>query len=138
MKTLLLAAGFVLAAASAAHAETACAELTKARLPHAQVTQAIEADAGGKAACKVLVTSRPTADSDIRIEVWIPRGEAWNGKFVQVGNGGLAGAVPSAQIRARAASGYASAGTDDGHEADGRSAAWALGHPEKIKDYAWR
>jgi pimeloyl-ACP methyl ester carboxylesterase len=138
MKTLLLAAGFVLAAASAAHAETACADLTSARLPHAQVTEAIEADAGGRAACKVLVTSRPTADSDIRIEVWIPRGEAWNGKYVQVGNGGLAGAVPSAQIRARAASGYASAGTDDGHEADGRSAAWALGHPEKIKDYAWR
>ena len=98
----------------------------------------MQAEAGGKPACKVLVTSRPTPDSDIRIEVWISRAEAWNGKYVQVGNGGLAGAVPSAAVQARAASGYASAGTDDGHEADSRSAAWALGHPEKIKDFAWR
>ncbi|MDB5475461.1 MAG: Tannase and feruloyl esterase [Phenylobacterium sp.] len=138
MKTLLLAAGLLMAGATAAHAETSCADLAKARLPHAEVTQALEAEAGGKPACKLSVTSRPTADSDIRIEVWIPRGEAWNGKYVQVGNGGLAGAVPSAQIRARAASGYASAGTDDGHEADGRSAEWAYRHPEKIKDFAWR
>ncbi|HEV2532212.1 tannase/feruloyl esterase family alpha/beta hydrolase [Phenylobacterium sp.] len=138
MRTLLLAAALLFGGAAAAHAETSCADLAKAKLPHAEVTQAVEADAGGKPACKILVTSRPSADSDIRIEVWIPRGEAWNGKYVQVGNGGLAGAVPSAAIRARAASGYAAAGTDDGHEADGRSAEWAYHHPEKIKDFAWR
>ena len=45
---------------------------------------------------------------------------------------------PSAAIKARAASGYASAGTDDGHEASGRTAEWALHHPEKIADFAWR
>src|SRR5207253_6744639 len=56
----------------------------------------------------------------------------------QVGNGGLAGAIPSAAIKARAEEGYASAGTDDGHQSNSRSAAWALGHPEKIKDFAWR
>ena len=138
MMTLLLAAGALLAGATAAHAETSCADLAKVALPHAEVTQAIEADAGGKPACKVLVTSRPTADSDIRIEVWIPRGEAWNGKYVQIGNGGLAGAIPSTGIKDRASSGYASAGTDDGHEADGRSGEWAYKHPQKIADFAWR
>jgi hypothetical protein len=138
MKTLLMAAAAMLAAPAVAHAEAACADLGRAALPHAEITGAVEADAGGKPACKVTLRSHPTSDSDIRIEVWIPRGSAWNGKYVQVGNGGLAGAVPSAQIKARAAAGYAAAGTDDGHEANNRSGAWALGHPEKIKDFAYR
>ena len=66
----------------------------------------------------------------------IPVGSAWNGKFVQVGNGGLAGAIPSGVIKARAEEGWASAGTDDGHAGNGRTAVWALGHPQKIKDFA--
>jgi feruloyl esterase len=65
-------------------------------------------------------------------------GGAWNGKFVQVGNGGLAGSIPSAQIKARAEAGWATAGTDDGHVGNGRTAIWALGHPEKIVDFATR
>jgi pimeloyl-ACP methyl ester carboxylesterase len=138
VRRLILAAALSLVAPTAAHAEAACRDLVRTRLPHAEVTSAEEARAGDVAACKVLVTSRPTRDSDIRIEVWIPRGSAWNGKYVQVGNGGLAGSIPSAQIRARAQAGYAAAGTDDGHQASSRSAAWALGHPEKIKDFAWR
>jgi hypothetical protein len=34
--------------------------------------------------------------------------------------------------------GYASAATDTGHAAAGGDAAWALGHPEKIVDFAYR
>ena len=68
----------------------------------------------------------------------IPVGEAWNGKFVQVGNGGLAGRIPDAQVKLRAESGYASAGTDDGHGGNGRTAIWALGHPEKVVDFGTR
>jgi hypothetical protein len=138
MRRLLIAAAFALAAPAAAHAEADCADLSSIRLPHAEVTAAAEAKAGDVAVCRIAVTSRPTPDSDIRIEVMIPRGPAWNGKYVQVGNGGLAGSIPTAQIRARAAQGYAAAGTDDGHRSDSRSAAWALGHPEKIKDFAFR
>ena len=140
MRTLLLASGAALALAvpAAARAETACADLRLAPLPHAEVTSVNEESLKSGQACRVSVTSRPTDGSDIRIEVMIPRGAAWNGKFVQVGNGGLAGAIPSAQIRARAEAGYASAGTDDGHQASSRSAHWALGHPGKIVDFATR
>lgn len=137
MRLLLAVTGVALAAPALAHAEAACADLRQARLPHADVTAAGEVQVGGKAACRVLVTSRPTSDSDIRIEVVIPRGAAWNGKYVQVGNGGLAGAIPSAQIEARAAAGYAAAGTDDGHTG-ARTAVWALHHPEKVVDFASR
>ena len=140
MKPLLFAAGAALALAAplAARAETACADLAQTRLPHAQVTSAKVEALKSRQVCRITVTSKPTADSDIRIEVMIPIGGAWNGRYVQVGNGGLAGAIPSAQIKARAESGYAAAGTDDGHEANSRSAAWALGHREKITDFATR
>ncbi|WP_293904917.1 tannase/feruloyl esterase family alpha/beta hydrolase [Phenylobacterium sp.] len=140
MKPYLLAAGAALAVAlpAAARAEIACADLAHIRLPHAEVTSAkVETLRSGEA-CRVLVTSRPTRDSDIRIEVMIPLGSAWNGKLVQVGNGGLAGAIPSAAIKARAELGYAAAGTDDGHVGNGRTALWALGHPEKIRDFGTR
>ncbi|HEX5261884.1 MAG TPA: tannase/feruloyl esterase family alpha/beta hydrolase [Phenylobacterium sp.] len=140
MKPMLFAAGaaIALAAPLAARAETACTDLMQAKLPHAQVTAATVETLKSGQACRILVTSRPTADSEIKIEVMIPLGQAWNGKFVQVGNGGLAGSIPSAQIKARADSGYAAAGTDDGHAGDGRTAAWAHGHPEKIVDFATR
>ena len=68
----------------------------KTGLNHAEVTQVTTESIDGKAICRLSVTSRPTKDSDIRIEVWIPQGAAWNGKFVQVGNGGFAGSIPSA------------------------------------------
>src|SRR5690242_7066442 len=101
MKGWLIAAGaaFVLAAPGLARAETGCAELAQAKLAHAEVTGASVETVEGKELCKVSVTSRPTKDSDIRIEVWIPLGAAWNGKFVQMGNGGFAGTIPSGYLR---------------------------------------
>ncbi|WP_397420422.1 tannase/feruloyl esterase family alpha/beta hydrolase [Phenylobacterium sp.] len=139
MKRFILAAAMALAAAPvAANAETDCTDLAALKMSHAEVTSArLETLANGSA-CRVSVTSRPTPTSDIRIEVWIPVGAAWNGKFVQVGNGGLAGAIPVAQIRLRAEAGYAAAGTDDGHVGNGRTAVWALGYPEKIRDFGTR
>jgi feruloyl esterase len=138
LKLIIAGALLALATPAAARAEVACASLAGMKLPHAEVTSAKVEPLKAGQACRVAVTSRPTADSDIRIEVWIPLGEAWNGKYVQIGNGGLAGSIPTAQLRARADGGWAAAGTDDGHVGNGRSAAWALGHPEKIKDFGTR
>jgi feruloyl esterase len=137
----MMAAGAaaLLGAPGLAHAETACADLAKASLPHAEVLSASVEKAGAGEACKVAVASHPTSDSNIRLEVWIPLGEAWNGKFVQAGNGGFAGQVPTGQLRGLAGRGYAAAGTDDGHQSPvGTNAAWALGHPEKLVDFGWR
>ena len=135
MSASLLALG----APAAAHAETACADLVKTVLPHAEVTSAKSAVVVGKEVCQIAVTSRPTKDSDIRLEVWIPAGAAWNGKFVQVGNGGFAGAVPRSSFTGPIRAGYAVAGTDDGHQDPvGTNASWALGHPEKVVDFGYR
>jgi Tannase and feruloyl esterase len=123
----------------AALAATPCAGLTAQVLPHATVTAAADTPAGPIAACKIEVTARPSADSDIRIEVWIPEGAAWNGRYVQYGNGGFAGRIASARLQATAALGYAVAMTDDGHQtSDDTDARWAVGHPQKVIDFGWR
>jgi hypothetical protein len=137
--------GFAVATAGAALwgapalAATTCASLQSMALPHATVTSAEDTQAGQTPACKIEVTSRPTSDSDIRIEIWIPEGRAWNGRYLQLGNGGFAGAIASRRLEASAAQGYAVAMTDDGHEdADGTDGRWAVGHPEKVTDFGWR
>src|SRR5262245_60563610 len=42
--------------------------------------------------CRVAATLKPSSDSDIKVEVWLPA-SGWNGKFQAVGNGGWAGAI---------------------------------------------
>ena len=85
--------------------------------------------------CRVAATLKPSSDSDIKIEVWLPA-SGWNGKFQAVGNGGWAGTIGYPALAAAVAGGYAGAGTDTGHE--GNTAAFAIGHPEKIVDIAYR
>src|SRR5688572_5859304 len=43
--------------------------------------------------CRVAATLKPSTDSIIDIEVWLPEQPAWNGKFQAVGNGGWAGTI---------------------------------------------
>jgi Tannase and feruloyl esterase len=64
--------------------------------------------------CRVFATLRPTADSDIRIEVWLPASH-WNGRMESVGNGGLAGSIAEDAMAGALWAGYATAGTDTGH-----------------------
>jgi len=85
--------------------------------------------------CRVQATATPTSDSDIRIEVWLPT-SGWNGKFQAVGNGGWAGTISYAALAAAVAGGYAGASTDTGHATAGSD--FAIGHPEKLVDYAYR
>jgi feruloyl esterase len=126
------------------------------RLPHAKVTAAEpltqfpppdQVDPKGPAPvitpfCRVRITARPTPDSDIRIELWLPARQSWNGRYLQVGNGGFAGRAPYRALMAGLVKGYAVAGTDDGHQArtdhDSTDASWALGHPQKVIDFGWR
>lgn len=143
--------GAMLLFGSVVHAES-CEQLSGVKLEHGLVTGAHSVPAGSPVTlpgdpipaansdyCRIEVTSRPSADSDIRIEVWIPAGAAWNGKFEQVGNGGFAGAVPYRLMSYVMSLGYAVAGTDDGHQSNEMTdARWALNHPEKIKDFGWR
>ena len=138
-------------------ARVSCDGLASLRLPNATVTSATEVAAGAftpptapgrgvapalaktmaglQPFCRVQITSKPTADSDIKIEVWLPA-RSFNGKLQAVGNGGWAGTIPYAAMGAAMARAYATAGTDSGHTTPGAS--FAVGHPEKLVDYAHR
>ena len=154
----LLAAGAAQAAAPALTPVVPgdCGALKGLSLPHATVTSAEDmaqypaaADVDPKGPppvktpfCRVQITATPTPDSDIRIELWIPSGSGWNGRYLQVGNGGFAGKIPYYSLMGGLRKGYAVAGTDDGHQSpkddDSTYGAWAKGHPEKVVDFGWR
>lgn len=85
--------------------------------------------------CRVAATIKPTSDSDIKVEVWLPA-RNWNGKFQAVGNGGWAGVISYAAMADAVRAGYASASTDTGHV--GGRGTFALDHPEKLLDFSWR
>jgi pimeloyl-ACP methyl ester carboxylesterase len=85
--------------------------------------------------CRVAASIRPSGDSDIKMELWMPA-SGWNSKFVVPGNGGFAGTVAPAGLATNLRNGYAAATTDTGHE--GGSGAFMMDHPERLTDFADR
>ena len=133
-----------------------CETLAAVALPEAKITKAERVEAGAFVApplppgppvsvdyttlpafCRVAATASPTPDSAIKFEVWLPV-QGWNGKFVAVGNGGFAGMIFYFAMAEPLRRGYAVAGTDTGHEGGQADASFAVGHPEKLVDFAWR
>jgi len=87
--------------------------------------------------CRVQMVLKPTSDSLINMELWLPA-QNWNGKFMGVGNGGFAGSIQglNSEMPQALRLGYATAGTDTGHQTQG--GAWAIDHPEKMIDFGYR
>ena len=133
-----------------AHAAGPCSDLRMLSLPNVTIMTAAPVEAGAftppggdagagfralPAFCRVAAMLKPSSDSDIRIEVWLPA-SGWNGKLQAVGNGAFNGTVGYAAMGEALSRGYAAASTDTGHVGGG--ARWALGHPEKVVDFGWR
>lgn len=158
-KRLAIAASLAtLAFGHAAHAAE-CSDLLQLDLGQGRVTAATLVEAGAftppatgfgpppgvgggayanvPAFCRVEATLTPTADSDIKVEVWLPV-ENWNGAYVGIGNGIWAGQLSLSQLAGPVARGYAAATTDTGHSGTGLTAEWAVGHPEKLVDFGHR
>src|SRR5579864_2846073 len=125
-----------------------CAELSKSGTAATTITLATRVEAGSfappnggreivglPAFCRVVATLKPTADSEIHVEVWMPSSD-WNGKFMAVGSGGWGGSISYGGMAEALRRGYATAATDDGHA--GGSASFVVGHPEKLIDFAYR
>ena len=111
--------------------------------PAGRAPAAVPAGRGGAAPvsmlpayCRVSITLKPSTDSDIKMEAWLPV-ENWNGKFQMAGNGGWAGSMQGIPVMQTAIKeGYATAGTDTGHT--GSDPVFGLAHPEKLVDFAYR
>jgi len=126
----------------------ACERLQQSSSPSVSITTAKTVAAGafttleGKggfsslpAFCRVAARLKPTSDSDIGIEVWLPA-SGWNGKFLAVGSGGWGGSIAYDAMVEALRRGYATSATDDGHS--GSSGSFLMGHPEKFVDFAYR
>ena len=103
--------------------------------PNANNAAAAAVFKSAPAFCRVTLKLTPSADSDIRAEVWLPLA-GWNRKLQAAGNGGLGGTIPYPALAAAVTAGYAAAGTDGGHV--GGNADFVAGHPEKLVDFAYR
>jgi len=129
-----------------------CEALASLALPDGTITLAqpvaaggfVPPDAGGaqrttaatlQSFCRVAATLKPSSDSDIKMEIWMPASN-WNGKYQAVGNGAFNGNINYGAMMSALARGYATSSTDTGHTGGGAS--WALGHPEKVIDFGWR
>jgi hypothetical protein len=92
--------------------------------------------------CRVQGVSKPTADSNIQFEVWLPDAATWNRKLLSTGEGGFAGQLNyqrnglDGAMDENLRRGYATASTDTGHVSSEQW--WAIGHPEKVTDYLYR
>jgi feruloyl esterase len=148
MRNLVLTA-IMLLPSLAVHGQQPCESLASLKLQRATVISSVAFPEGpvpeagspntppptAPARCVVKGIARPSIDSEIKFELWLP--VRWNGKYRQVGNGGWAGAVPVSSLVGAVKFGYAAAGTDDGHGASA-GAEWAIGHPEKLIDFGYR
>ena len=141
----------LLAALVDGYAQTPCEQLRSLKLGDATITSSAaivagpfqnpaapqgQAPAGAMlpAHCRVAATLTPSSDSDIKVEVWLPFREAWNGKYLAVGGGGFVGSISYGAMATALQEGYATSSTDTGHV--GGTANFAVGHPEKMVDFA--
>ena len=148
----LMALAVAVLAAVPVQAQASCESLVNVNLVSATVSSATSVAAGSfkppaapglpapsgdlPAFCRVAGVAKPTSDSEIRFEVWLPA-SGWNGKYEQVGNGGFAGTIPLSSMADPLMRGFATAATDDGH-GSGPNQSWAIGHPEKVRDFGYR
>jgi hypothetical protein len=112
----------------AALAATTCNDLRKLSLPQTTIDLADLREPGAfpvphakaltdlPSFCRVVAVSKPSTDSEIEFEVWLPA-TGWNGKFQGAGNGGFAGEINYRGMANAVAHGYATASTDTGHKA---------------------
>ena len=130
---------FAISACVQVMAATPCESLIALKLPNTTITFAQMVSAGAftspspfpspglrggmtivaakdlPAFCRVGAVTRLSSDSEIKFEVWMPASN-WNGKFIGVGNGGMAGSISYASMAAPLSRGYATSSTDTGHE----------------------
>src|SRR5579872_4439 len=126
-----------------------CEDLVNLKLPNTVIKSAQQFGPGEFAApgrgkqpdfpafCRVNALVKPSPDSDIGVEIWLPSGQ-WKAVFHGNGNGGYAGSLSAgyAGMEAGLRRGYASATTDMGTApASALNGDPLISHPQKWKDW---
>jgi feruloyl esterase len=146
-----LALGWAVLGAASCAAASPCTDLNGTHIRNGLVRQAEDIRAGDMltlngapvsdlpAFCRIAASAGVDRKSNILLELWLPRPEAWNGKFLGTGNGGFAGSISFGALRGGLKRGYAVVNTDMG-TFPASSAGWAAGtgQPEMLKDWGYR
>ena len=129
-----LAAVLLVLASRQTHAQVAstfapamtCESLKTASLTDARITDAVAmpSSATGSPHCRV----SGVIGKEINFVALLPTG--WNGRFLMGGGGGLVGSIDN-QAAGEVNNGYATAGTDTGHQGTPLQGLWALGNEER-------
>jgi feruloyl esterase len=126
-----------------------CESLSSLKLPDTTIAMALPVAAntfapraGAKpvpvAFCRVAGSIKPTSDSDIKFEVWLPQA-GWTGRYESVGDGGFAEAISlNEMVTPLRLAQPARARTMEHESAKNTQTEWAVGHPEKLIDFAYR
>jgi hypothetical protein len=147
------------AAAQPLTADDRCAGLARQHFDQAEVVSAVDQAAGalipgatmptmGSAAagrpmsglpgfCRVIGRIRGEPGSDIGFELWMPSA-GWDGRLNGSGNGGYAGSIGYMELAGAVKAHQVGVSTDTGHRGTSEDAAWAKGHPERVRDFGWR
>jgi feruloyl esterase len=124
-------------------AQQPCENLVKLALPDVMIQSATPVAAGEfqppvgptakvPAFCRVVGLVKP----ELKFELWLPA--QWNHKYIAVGNGGMAGSIVFAAMGDPLNRGYATGSTDTGHTSSNDDGTWALGHLDRLINYAYR
>ena len=84
--------------------------------------------------CRVELTIATSNRSSISMEAWLPAN--WTGRFLSTGNGGLGGCIQYEDIEYGASLGFATVGTNNGH--DGMTGESFLDNADVVEDFAYR
>jgi feruloyl esterase len=111
------------------HAQPVCKTESFPRLPDLAITS-VGQEAHPKPHCKVAGLIGP----EIHFELLLP--EKWNGKFIMGGGGGFVGSVMNTSLAFGALqAGYATVGTDTGHQGHPLDASWAHNNLERLVNF---
>ncbi len=134
----------------------ACEDIKDLKLPRAEIVVAEAIPAGFfsspgtalekkgtqykvPAFCRVRGVARPTEQSNINFEVWLP--DNWNGRYYQATNGGWSGFIDYGALAKHLSTGAAVANTDDGRvipKSEEDRWEWVRGKPERLVDHSHR
>lgn len=106
-----------------------CKVLSNLALPDVRITEA-ELTGTKFKYCRV----RGIIGSEIKFELRLP--ESWNLRFIMGGGGGFVGSIQN-QAGSRVNQGYATVGTDTGHEGMNMEGSWALNNIERQVNFGF-
>ncbi|KAI0416762.1 feruloyl esterase B [Xylaria grammica] len=84
--------------------------------------------------CRIALLVPTSQRSGFHYELWLP--ESWNGRTLATGNGGLDGCIKYEDIAYGATNGFASFGTNNGHNGTSGNAFYQ--NEDVVVDFSWR